>query len=262
MKNNLTYKKPKITKIDFEHRLIEQEFDGFRILHLSDLHNKEFGLNQSILIEISQESKPDLIAITGDIINGQKIDKTLLYIKEAVNVAPVFFVSGNHEYYSKRYNFIKDQLVNAGARVLDNRLEEITVNSKILSVIGIRDLAFFKNKEAFKNTINTLSGQAKGFRIMLTHKPHLIDAYQNSGADLILSGHAHGGQVRLPLIGGLYAPGQGVFPRYTSGLYRLKNGVSMIVNRGLGDSKFPWRINNPAHLILITLKPKKNNKSG
>jgi len=116
--------------------------------------------------------------------------------------------------------------------------------------------SFFKNKEAFNNTITALCDKAKGFRLMLTHKPHLIDAYQNSGADLVLSGHAHGGQVRLPFVGGLYAPGQGIFPRYTSGLYRLKNGVSMIVNRGLGDSQFPWRINNPPHVIVITLKPK------
>ena len=256
MNNKLTYKKPKITRIDFEHRSVEQEFDGFRILHLSDLHNKEFGLNQSILIEITQENNPDLIAITGDILNRGRFDKTLQYIKEAVKVAPVFFTSGNHEYYSKQYNFIKDRLVNAGAKVLDNRIEEISINNKVLSIIGVRDASFFKNKEAFNNTITALCDKAKGFRLMLTHKPHLIDAYQNSGADLVLSGHAHGGQVRLLFVGGLYAPGQGIFPRYTSGLYRLKNGVSMIVNRGLGDSQFPWRINNPPHVIVITLKPK------
>lgn len=261
MNNKLTYKKPKITKIKFSHPLIEPEFDGFKILHLSDLHNKEFGLNQSILIDITDDLMPDFIAVTGDIINSKHIDKTLLYLQEAVQISPVFFVSGNHEYYSKRYDTIKGQLIDLGVNVLDNFVQTKTIDDKVLSIIGVKDSAFFKNKREYIHTLNALIQQATGFKILLTHRPHFIDIYQNSGADLILSGHAHGGQIRLPLIGGLYAPGQGAFPRYTSGLYRLKNQVSLIVNRGLGDSIFPWRIFNSPHIILITLQHRSIKKA-
>lgn len=255
MNNKLTYKRPKITKIDFSHQAIPREFDGFKILHLSDLHNKEFGLDQSILIEITLDLKPDVIAVTGDLVSDGKIDKTLKYLEQAVEIAPVFAVSGNHEHYHiKRYDYFKEQLTNLGVNLLENRAQEILKNNQALNIIGLNDISFFNSKKDYYKTIKFLTAQVQGFKIMLAHAPHVIGIYQNSGADLILSGHAHGGQIRLPIIGGLFAPGQGFFPRYTSGLYRLKNNVSLIVNRGLGDSVFPWRINNPPHVILITLK--------
>jgi predicted MPP superfamily phosphohydrolase len=254
MKNKLTYKKPKITQIDFARKSIPCEFDGFKILHLSDLHNKEFGLNQSILTGLTLDLKPDIIAVTGDMVCDGKIDKTLKYLEQAVQIAPVFAVSGNHEhYYKERYGYFKEQLTDSGVNFLENRVQEITKNGQTINIIGVSDISSFKSKKDHCKTITLLTAQARGFKIMLAHAPHFIGIYQNSGADLILSGHAHGGQIRLPLIGGLFAPGQGPFPRYTSGLYNLKNNVSLIVNRGLGDTIFPWRINNPPHMILITL---------
>lgn len=255
MKNQLTNKRPKITYIDFCHKAIPYSFEGFKVLHLSDLHNKEFGLNQSILIEMTKELKPDIIAFTGDMVYDGRIDKTLIYFEQAIRICPVYAVSGNHEYYHRRYfdNF-KERLTNLGVNLLENRAVEINREGEIINIIGVNDVNFFKNKKDFAKTIDFLTSQAQGFKILLSHMPHFVSAYQNSGADLVLSGHAHGGQIRLPLIGGLFAPGQGPFPRYTSGLYRLKNDVSLIVNRGLGDSLFPWRINNPPHMILITLR--------
>ena len=259
MKNNFTSKKPKITHVTFEHTVIAQEFDGFKILHLSDLHNKEFGHEQSNLLEITKELEPDVILVTGDIIDRRNIDidKALQYFDKAVKIAPVYFTSGNHEYRFGGYLKLKEKLIEIGVNVLDNKINEINKNNQIISIIGLDDINFFNDTEEFENTVQNLTQNADGFKILMSHKPHAVNIYKDSEAHLVLSGHAHGGQIRLPIIGGLYAPGQGIFPRYTSGLYNIGNGVSLIVNRGLGDSVFPWRINNRPEVILITLKAQK-----
>ena len=259
MKNNFTSKKPKIRYIDFEHRLINRQFDGFKIIHLSDLHNKEFGKEQSTLLEMTARLKPDVILVTGDIIDRRNvnIEKAIQYFKSAVNIAPVYFSSGNHEHSFGRFCELKNELIEIGVNVLDDEAAELKRDDEAISIIGVNDLDFFNNSTDFKNTINRLSKETEGFKILMSHKPHKVNVYKDSGVHLVLSGHAHGGQIRLPIIGGLYAPGQGVFPRYTSGLYSIGNDVSLIVNRGLGDSVFPWRINNSSEIILITLKKPK-----
>lgn len=260
MKNNFTSKKPKIRYIDLEHRSLCQEFDGFKIIHLSDLHNKEFGTEQSTLLNMTESVKPDIILVTGDIIDRRNvnIEKAIQYFKTAVNIASVYFSSGNHEHSFKRFDELKNELIEMGVNVLDDKIKKIKKGNQIISIIGVNDLDFFQNSTDFKNTINRLSGEAEGFKILMSHKPHKVNIYKDSGVHLVLSGHAHGGQIRLPIIGGLYAPGQGLFPRFTSGLYKIGNDVSLVVNRGLGDSVFPWRINNPPEIILITLKTPKD----
>ncbi|HEY8423237.1 MAG TPA: metallophosphoesterase, partial [Clostridia bacterium] len=196
MNNKITRKKPKVDHIEIARQNIDAQFDGFRILHVSDLHNKEFGLNQSILIETTQEIKPDIIAFTGDIYFGGRAEKSLLYLEEAAKAAPVYFVTGNHEY---NYNdYIKERLIEIGVNVLDNRAEEINKDGACLSLIGVDDFLFFRDKNKFSGTIKTLAQNSQGFKILLSHKPHFVDIYENSGADLVLSGHAHGGQIRLP----------------------------------------------------------------
>lgn len=256
MKNNLTIKKPKITNIEFKHPLISQAFDGYKILHLSDLHNKEFGVNQTILLKTTRDLQPDIILVTGDIIDRRNVhvDKAMNFFEEAVNIAPVYFSSGNHEYRFGRYDELKQRLIDVGVNVLDNEYIQIYKDEEFITLIGVNDLDFFQSPLDFENTIKSLSQQTQGFKILMSHKPHKVEIYKESNVDLVLSGHAHGGQIRLPFIGGLFAPGQGFFPHFTSGLYKLNSNVSLIVNRGLGDSVFPWRINNPPEIILITLK--------
>lgn len=258
MKNNFTSKKPRVRYIDFENNFMNQEFDGLKLLHLSDLHNKEFGTQQSVLLEMTGSLKPDIILVTGDIIDRRNVNlqKALKYFENAINIAPVYFTSGNHEHRYSGFDGLKNDLKEMGVIVLDNEIAVLEKNNEVISIIGVNDFDFFENSTDFKNTINKLSSKAQGFKILMSHKPHKIQIYKESGVHLVLSGHAHGGQIRLPLIGGLYAPGQGFFPRFTSGLYKLGNNVSLIVSRGLGDSIFPWRINNPPEMIMITLKAK------
>ncbi|HEY8390931.1 MAG TPA: metallophosphoesterase, partial [Clostridia bacterium] len=209
MKNNLTIKKPKISNIEFEHPLIGKAFDGYKILHLSDLHNKEFGVNQTILLKTTRDLQPDIILVTGDIIDRRNVhvDKAMNFFYEAVNIAPIYFSSGNHEYRFGRYDELKQRLIDEGVNVLNNEYTQIYKSEEFFTLIGVNDLDFFQSPLDFENTIKSLSQQTQGFKILMSHKPHKVEIYKESNVDLVLSGHAHGGQIRLPFIGGLFAPG-------------------------------------------------------
>lgn len=248
--------KIKITNIDILSSKISSNFDGFKILHISDLHNKEFGIGQKALAEKIAALQPNIIAVTGDLIDRRKtgFKCAVDFAKESVKIAPVYFSSGNHEIKCSQYEQLKAELIGAGVKILDNDMSVISKNDDIISIIGVSDFEAFETSQKFQNTIIDLTTRAKGYKILMSHKPHKINIYKESGADLILSGHAHGGQIRIPIIGGLYAPGQGFFPRYTNGLHNIGNGVFMVISRGLGDSVFPWRINNKPEILLITLK--------
>ena len=235
-------------------------FDGYRIAHVSDLHNAEFGDRNQRLLEMLREAEPDMIAITGDLIDSRKtnIAVALAFAEEAVKFAPCYYVSGNHEARVSEYQDLKTGLEAAGLTVLDDAQVKIEVSGESITVIGVNDPSFHadyltSDAAVMDRKLSELSSEDAGFAILLSHRPELFDTYVAHDMDLILTGHAHGGQFRLPLIGGLIAPNQGLFPKYNDGLYSEGN-TNMIVSRGLGNSIIPFRFNNRPEVVLIELK--------
>lgn len=229
--------------------------DSFSLVHLTDLHNKSFGDNNEKLLGKIKNIDPDLVVITGDIIDSHRAgsDQALNLIKGLKEVAPVYFVSGNHEKWCGYYSVLKAQLRSAGAIILDNEtvLFENQVGRKIL-LAGIND-PDFSSKEEWQADLKSLSEQAENyFSVLLSHRPERFDDYAASGFDLSLVGHAHGGQWRLPLSGGLVAPDQGLLPEYDSGQYQ-KVTSTMLVSRGLGNSIMPLRLFNLPEIIAVQI---------
>ena len=241
-------------------RGLPDAFDGYRIAQVSDLHNAEFGDRNQRLLEMLREAEPDMIAITGDLIDSRKtnIAVALAFAEEAVKFAPCYYVSGNHEARVSEYQELKTGLEAAGVTVLDDAQVKIEVSGESITVIGVNDPSFHadyltSDAAVMDRKLSELSSEDASFTILLSHRPELFDTYVAHDMDLILTGHAHGGQFRLPLIGGLIAPNQGLFPKYDDGLYSEGN-TNMIVSRGLGNSIIPFRFNNRPEVVLIELK--------
>ena len=241
-------------------RELPDAFDGYRIAQVSDLHNAKFGDGNQRLLEMLREAEPDMIAITGDLIDSRKtnIAVALAFAKEAIQIAPCYYVSGNHEARVSEYRELKTGLVASGVTVLEDELAEIKVSGESITIIGVNDPSFSADYLAgdaavMDEKLSAFAAEDAGFTILLSHRPELFDTYVSHDMDLVLSGHAHGGQFRLPLIGGLVAPNQGLFPKYDAGLYS-ENHTNMIVSRGLGNSIIPFRFNNRPEVVLIELK--------
>ncbi len=235
-------------------------FNGYRIIQVSDLHNKDF---KGRLIKKIKSLNPDIIVITGDIIDSYHTnpDIALKFAENAVKIAPVCYVPGNHENRLKDiYPEFRKSLENLGVTVLDCRSVILEKNGDEIVLAGMDDLTFFgsstlnENTIVFKEKLLAL-GMEKGNRtgILLSHRPEIFDIYVESGFEIVLTGHAHGGQIRLPFIGGILTPNQGFFPEYDAGLYQ-KNNTNMIISRGLGNSLFPFRIGNRPEIIVCELK--------
>lgn len=241
-------------------RGLPDAFDGYRIAQVSDLHNAEFGGGNQRLLDMLREAEPDMIAITGDLIDSRKtnIAVALAFAEEAVRIAPCYYVSGNHEARVPEYRELKAGLEAAGVTVLDDARVEIEISGKSITIIGVNDPSFLadyltSDAAVMDRKLSELSSEDASFTILLSHRPELFDTYAAHDMDLVLTGHAHGGQFRLPLIGGLIAPNQGLFPKYDDGLYSEGN-TNMIVSRGLGNSVIPFRFNNRPEVVLIELK--------
>lgn len=241
-------------------RGLPDAFDGYRIAQVSDLHNAEFGGGNQRLLDMLREAEPDMIAITGDLIDSRKtnIAVALAFAEEAVRIAPCYYVSGNHEARVPEYRELKAGLEAAGVTVLDDARVEIEISGKSITIIGVNDPSFLadyltSDAAVMDRKLSELSSEDASFTILLSHRPELFDTYAAHEMDLVLTGHAHGGQFRLPLIGGLIAPNQGLFPKYDDGLYSEGN-TNMIVSRGLGNSIIPFRFNNRPEVVLIELK--------
>ena len=241
-------------------RGLPDAFDGYRIAQVSDLHNAEFGDGNQRLLDMLREAEPDMIAITGDLIDSRKtnIAVALAFAEEAVRIAPCYSVSGNHEARVPEYRELKAGLEAAGVTVLDDARVEIEISGKSITIIGVNDPSFLadyltSDAAVMDRKLSELSSEDASFTILLSHRPELFDTYAAHDMDLVLTGHAHGGQFRLPLIGGLIAPNQGLFPKYDDGLYSEGN-TNMIVSRGLGNSIIPFRFNNRPEVVLIELK--------
>lgn len=233
---------------------LPKAFDGYRIAHVSDLHNAEFGSGNEKLLRLLRESSPDVIVITGDIIDSSRtdVDVALDFVKEAVKIAPCYYVTGNHEAGVSKEVFekLESTFTELGVKIMRGSEAVIEKGGEYISLIGIDDPSFAE----FPENIDEIS-TFDGFKILLSHRPEYFDKYADWNVDLVLSGHAHGGQFRLPFIGGLVAPGQGLFPKYDAGSFTEDN-TTMIVSRGIGNSIIPVRFNNQPELVLVVLESK------
>lgn len=249
------------TYINIHSEKIPDNFNGFTIVQVSDLHNASFGNRQADLLEDIKSASPDIIAVTGDLIDSNRTDlaKAMEFINGAIKIAPVYYVTGNHEARSHRYGELRRQMIEAGVTILDVESIPIKRDTDVIHLLGVNDPNVADpdnmtgNARQMDEKLKTIVSNDKDYMVLLSHRPELFGVYLKNDIDLILSGHAHGGQVRLPFIGGLVAPDQGLFPKYSQGLYERKN-TKMVVSRGLGNSIIPLRVNNRPELVIITLK--------
>lgn len=223
--------------------------EGVKIVHLSDLHAACFGRDNARLLKKVKQQNPDIIAVTGDIIHKYRkrdIAVAKRTVKQLSEIAPVYFVSGNHEMRSRKWRELKSGLEENGATVLENEV----VQTHGINLVGV-NCAFLKNETPFR-----LSDGLHGCKILLAHKPEFIDRYAMAGYDISLCGHAHGGQWRLPFTRvGFYSPGQGLFPKYTAGVHSCGN-MREVISRGLGNSECPLRLFNRPEIVVVEIKNK------
>ena len=249
-----------IYKYNVKSEDIPSEFDNFRIVQISDLHNAEFGENNEKLLLMLKQADADIIAITGDMIDSRNtdVDVAISFAQKAVNIAPVYYVNGNHESrVLGEYEKLKQGLTDAGVTILENSSADITNGDETISLIGINDPTFRMElvddtmEQNIAHQLVNVIPDNDNYKVLLAHRPEYFDVYAGN-VDLVLSGHAHGGQFRIPFIGGLVAPGQGFLPEYYEGSH-IKENTEMIVSRGIGNSIIPFRINNKPEIIVAEL---------
>lgn len=248
-----------ISKYKIEDEKLPKEFDGFRITHISDYHDGIKGRGNLYIREKILESNPDALLITGDIIDSRRtnLDNTINLLNNIKDIAPIYFSMGNHESRINERVDLENYMVSCGIHVLRNRNMWISIDSSHINIIGIDDPDFYflkKNKEIRgEYSLSEASSllEKDEFNILMHHRPEYFEQISKSNVDLILTGHAHGGQWRIFNIA-LYAPGQGFLPKYTKGKHKLNNST-MIVNRGIGNSKFPFRLFNVPEIVSIEL---------
>ena len=246
-----------VEHIDVAINNLPEELKGLKIAHLSDIHIPLYSPDTEMFLKILQREKPDIIALTGDILDGSGEWDNPDFIKfctDLTNIAVTYAVRGNHEARRKDAEKWVKALKETGVLVVENRVEIFKKGSSMIAFMGFRDGSGY-SEEHFHGL-----EMAKSIpRILLAHRPELFGSYCSERneikPDLVLSGHAHGGQFRIPFVNkGVVAPHQGFFPKYTSGLYVSGSGVQMVVSRGLGSSIIPVRLNNRPHLPVIHLR--------
>ena len=239
-----------------------------RIALLTDLHSCRYGENQKNLIEAVQKQNPDIVLLGGDIFDDKVPHKNAeLTVKQLAEQYPCYYVTGNHEYWSREVGTILDIIKGYDVTVLSGECDTVEIKGQFINICGVDDpdvtvylaegVSIGKQlasaEKAAQETEQTAGKEV--FTILLSHRPELFETYQNYDFDLVLSGHAHGGQWRIPgLLNGLFAPDQGLFPEYAGGRYAYADGT-MIVSRGLARESTPVpRIFNRPELVVVEVK--------
>jgi len=255
-----------------DYRIITDKVNNnVKIAHLSDIHGINTDYKNNKIIEILEKEKPDVIVLTGDLVDATDyskgkypIEKTLLWMKKLIKISPVYYVFGNHELAliedktDRAYKFVKT-IEEAGIKIVNNETDIITINNEKIVLMGIQEPQTVNSYDPFEKTIEEelrfvfQNVNSNDYRILLSHRPEYFNIYSEYDIDLCLTGHAHGGQFRFPFIKGLYAPNQGWFPKYTKGEYNMNN-TKMIVSPGLGNSCFKFRIFNPLEIGIISIE--------
>ncbi len=232
---------------------LPSEFEGFKIVQISDVHLPKNASSIENIIKLTKKQEPDIIIISGDIID-QSADLETCGLTELCKglseICEVYAVTGNHEFWNDDIENWKSIIRQNGVVFLDNAYRIIEKNGAQIAVIGLEDNETY-NADIFNND------ELKScFKILIAHRPELYNSYISQDVmnpDVVFTGHAHGGQIRIPFLGGLVAPDQGFFPKYTTGKYKINDTVNMIVSRGLGNSVIPFRVNNRPNIPVVTL---------
>lgn len=256
---------PKVSNVEIKSSKLPEVFDGYKIVQLSDLHSKSFGNNNEMLIDMIDKESPNIIVMTGDMVTANEKDFTVFYslVKELTKKYRVYYVYGNHEgelslkLKSEITAFLKEN----GVIVLDNDYISIEKNNEKINLYGLcytQKYYSYKGgkkhiitENYIKNKLGTIDKNK--YNILLTHNPLFFDAYSGYGFDLILSGHVHGGLIRLPFIGGILSPERKFFPQYSAGVYE-KGNSKLVVSRGLSRGTKGFRFFNRPDVVSITFK--------
>ena len=234
-------------------------FDGFKIVVVSDLHNTCFGSDNSQLTRKIEEEHPDIIAITGDLVDSYRTDMetAVALLHNLVQIAPCYYVTGNHEErIGSRFSELEEMLIAENVQILRDQVICFEKNGQMIQIAGLDDPAFSEWENDLKQNIIKAKlnymDLSDDYCILLSHRPEMFDAYVEENIDMVISGHAHGGQFRLPFIGGIIAPDQGFFPKYDAGKY-IQDNTTMIVSRGIGNSIISVRFNNRPEIVAVEL---------
>lgn len=239
-----------------------------KVIFLSDMHNHVYGKDNETLLQAVKDAKPALILIGGDMLvgkPGRPYDTALEFVTKLADICPVYYANGNHEqrmkeepeeYCDPTYKEYKAVLEKAGVHFLENETEEFLLGNMPVKVTGLeiprKCYTKFHKVPLKADEIEVLAGKSDPsvYQILLAHNPTYVKEYKEWGADLILSGHLHGGMVRLPVIGGVVAPNFMFFPKYSGDIYREKD-ATVVVSKGLGTHTINIRLFNPAEVVVL-----------
>ena len=247
----------KLTNYPLHFENLPSDFEGFTIAQISDLHN----CTHKKLITKLKKSHPDIIAITGDMIDSRRTNIKIAadLAKKLTKIAPCYYVCGNHEArMPQEYNELLQKLKKAGVTTLQNEKISLVKNNQKIRLIGVEDTFIIRknseknNQEIMDEVLQKMNISCDEFTILLSHRPELFSVYTHHKIDLVLTGHAHGGQIRLPVIGGLFAPNQGFLPKLFGGVHK-KDRTTLVISSGIGNSQFPVRFLNPPEIPVIRL---------
>jgi len=246
-----------ISNYDIKSKTLPEAFNNFKIVQLSDLHSKDFYKDNNTLVAKIKSQKPDIIVITGDLVDRRKYNEEIAisFIDKIKPIAPIYYVNGNHEGWSGKFASLEKKLKESGVFVLRNESVFYEKNKEKILICGVDDPVFNISNKAEEDTMKNELLQVnnkKYFRILLSHRPEMFDLYVQNNINVAFTGHSHGGQVIIPFIGGILAPNQGFWPKYYKGIHR-SNNTNMVVSRGLGNSSFPQRIFNRPEIVTVTL---------
>ncbi len=259
---------PEVSHYKITSPLLPESFDGLKLVHLSDLHNKVFGKDNSPLFDRIAAEKPDIIVMTGDMIShgAPNTDKFLRLVRRMTELCPVYYVNGNHELSDldgDAFAYVAETMAAYGAVCLDNTYAELARGTDTIRLCGLCYSAeYYRGVREYKrgwkafmltDMINFLGVKQPGeYTILLAHNPLDFDVHAEWGADLSLGGHVHGGLIRLPFVKGIFSPERRLMPKYKEGVYRSGNSF-LIASRGLGR----FRVHNPPEIVSVTLRCKK-----
>ncbi len=259
----------RITEYDIKNTKIPEGFEGFKLVVLSDLHNHVYGKANESLVEAIKKEKPDMVLFAGDILTAYgegDFTPALSLVERIAGEYPSVMAFGNHEYrmvlypekYKRNFSEYRELTKKAGATWLDNETSFLERDGKKLAITGLSlDREYYRRLKLKQMDKTYLDGicpfnDRSIFQILLAHNPDYFPCYAEYGADLVISGHVHGGMIRLPFLGGVVSPMLKLFPKYDRGLYESGNS-KMILSAGLGNHSIKMRINNPAELVVINL---------
>lgn len=257
----------RVTRYKIVSEKLNETGEVHTLVYLSDLHNRVYGEENGSLLCAVQKEKPELILIGGDMLIGKKgcsFRPAADFVRKLVEICPVYYANGNHEQrmkeepecYGPAYSSYKKELETAGIHFLENESEELSLGSCKLRVTGLEiplscygrmgkgELKPKQVEERVKKSVSPV------YEILLAHNPSYVKEYLDWGADLVLSGHFHGGVVRIPGIAGVISPGFQIFPRYSGGIYR-EGKQTVVVSKGLGSHTIPVRLFNPAEVVVL-----------